>query len=76
MGKNNTFFIMPTNEGQDLNYVETHTGTIVTAKIRGKEIACALQPILLQGQMGCKIENKDAEEVALFNAESGEWIKV
>ena len=70
------FYITPTNEGQDLNYMETYTGTFQGAKERAKTIALRLKPILTQGMIGCKIEKAkgDCKQIAFFDAENEKWI--
>ena len=73
MSKTLTFFIMPTNEGQELNYTETYEGVFVSAKVRAKEIVDSLKPVMFQGSIGCKIEDHRGVEVAYYDGK--QWAR-
>lgn len=49
------YVIRPTNEGQDLNYMETYSGTLDGAKNRAEFLRRALQNILHAGDIGCGV---------------------
>jgi len=50
------YFIIPTNEGQDLNYMEDFQGTMVEARKRAFVMRRALRRILKQGTIDVRIE--------------------
>ena len=62
-----TYFITPLNEGQELNYTETHKGTYANAEQRAKDMIKALQIILHQGMISAKIENIDGTKTFYIN---------
>jgi len=68
-----TFFILPTNEGQELNYMETYKGTLESAKKRAKKLAQGLQLILKEGTIGCMVQNQSGEQEAYYDGVSGEF---
>ena len=68
-----TFFLVPTNEGQDLNYSEHHIGTINTAKDRAKDIVKGLEPVLYQGSISCRIEDADNNGIVFYD--NGKWVE-
>lgn len=61
-----TWFIEPLNEGQELNYSETHKGTKQSARKRAIIMVKELQRILKQGSISANILDKNAEEVAFI----------
>jgi hypothetical protein len=52
MGK---YFIQPTNEGQELNYVETVYGTFKNIQKRAIRMQNSLQDVLSQGKISVQI---------------------
>lgn len=75
MKKKSLFFVVPTNEGQELNYSETIEGSLEDAKKRGKEIRDGLQKVLRQGSIGCELRNDSATPI-LYLSGSDDWEKV
>lgn len=59
MERNKIFFITPTNESQDLNYIETKCCSLTFAKTRAIEIVRELEKLFPRGSWACKIENQD-----------------
>ena len=55
--ENKKYFITPMNEGQELNYIETHEGSYISAETRAKDMVKALQSILFQGMISAMIES-------------------
>src|SRR3990172_42992 len=51
-----TYLLVPTNEGQELNYVEVFKGTRTQAERRAFEIVEGLRPVLRGGTIGCSIQ--------------------
>ena len=58
-----TYLLVPTNEGQDLNYVEALKGTWTQAERRALEIIEGLRPVLRDGTIGCTIQNSAGQEI-------------
>ena len=52
------FYLQPLNEGQDLNYIEKHLGTIETARKRAKAMLQPLQHILKDGTISIEIQDE------------------
>lgn len=69
------FFIIPTNEGQELNYVHNFQGlSLAEAFSFGRRMRDKLQDVLTQGSIGCIIQDEKAEEVALLaSGEDSVW---
>lgn len=51
------FFIIPKNEGQELNYIETFKGDKIDAVRRASEIRIGLQQLLSQGNFTAEVQN-------------------
>ena len=68
---NENFTILPLNEGQELNYVETFTGTFEEAKDRADDIKLRLQPILYEGTIQVKVLNMNGKEI-FYTGENNE----
>ena len=66
-GVKSTYFIQPFNEGQELNYVETFTGTRQDAGKRQREMRDKLRNVLKQGEIKVAILNDKGDELS-FNA--------
>ena len=67
------FYVMPTNEGQELNYMETHGEGVEAAKKRAKELADKLSDVMVSGFIGCMVQDQGGNRVAFYDAETGEW---
>ena len=50
------YYIVPTNEGQELNYNEAFTGSLINAKRRALELRLGLAKLLIQGTIGVEIK--------------------
>ena len=61
-----TYLIVPTNEGQELNYVHTFTGTMDQAKSKALYMTAKLQDVLIQGEIGCLIQDQSGKELAFL----------
>lgn len=53
--------LTPTNEGQDLNYVEGFNGTNEEALERAEQIIRGLTKVLPRGDFGCRVEADEQE---------------
>lgn len=67
--------VVPTNEGQELNYNEFVNGSLDAAKKRGKEIRDALKPILRQGEIGCEIRDDSGISLFFLPSSADKWEK-
>lgn len=57
------YFINPLNEGQELNYSETHKGDLNSAMKRAKYMVRELQRIMKQGSIQAEILDRYGEKV-------------
>ena len=55
------YFITPLNEGQELNYIETHYGDKKSAIKRAKVILRGLAKVFAQGIISVMIEDESLE---------------
>jgi hypothetical protein len=60
------YFIIPTNEGQELNYIHTFKGTLQQAKHKAEYITARLKDTFTQGSVGCIIQDQNAKEIAFL----------
>jgi len=63
--KSRIIFLNPTNEGQDLNYVETHRGNFNTAQIRAEQMKRQLIKAMPQGSIRVSIQDQSGNELML-----------
>jgi hypothetical protein len=59
------FFITPLNEGQEMNYVETHRGSQSSAWKRAKDMQKGLRRLLTQGMITVMIETPEGKEITV-----------
>jgi hypothetical protein len=59
------FFITPFNEGQEMNYAETHKGSQSTAWKRAKDMQKGLNRLLYQGSITVLIETPEGKEITV-----------
>jgi len=57
------YFIVPHNEGQELNYTETFRGNFQNAVSRAEELNAKLKDALREGQITTEVWNKDAQKI-------------
>lgn len=57
------FMLIPTNEGQEINYIEDFRGTFKQAKQRAKLMKIKLQNAMPQGTIDVKILDSEARDV-------------
>jgi len=67
MTRNRHWLLKPTNEGQEMNYVESFKGSRNEATVRARDIVEDLRPILVQGRVGCLICDSSGKEVGLLS---------
>ena len=65
----NIYYIIPLNEGQDMNYNESFDGSVSKAIERAKYLQDNLQNLLKQGTITVKVEG---DEVDWFVGDNGE----
>jgi hypothetical protein len=59
------YFVIPYNEGQELNYIEDFNGNTAQAKIRAKRMAIDLKNALPQATITVEVQNaKSLKKVA------------
>lgn len=58
-----TYFIIPFNEGQELNYIETFEGTLIEATSRAVKIGSQLKRTLTQGTITIEVQDIDGNNV-------------
>ena len=63
-----TFLITPTNEGQELNYVETFKGSLYDAVCRANEIATGLTKVLKAGSIGVEVNDSQTGGLKFYGA--------
>lgn len=63
------FEIQPMNEGQEMNYRETFTGTKAEAQQRAKDLAKGLKRLMPKGDFSCHYESASIRGAALPNGE-------
>lgn len=69
------YYIIPTNEGHDMNYSETSPiANLAGTKIRAKEMGDGLKSLLPKASISCRIENTDGDQIALYDADMGAFI--
>jgi hypothetical protein len=70
------YFIIPTNEGQELNYTHTFKRPrLKEAKMFGEYMRDQLQKILTQGAIGCLIQDQSGKEIAFLPPTGINWEK-
>lgn len=57
------YFIVPQNEGQDLNYSEAFKGFYVNAKKRAKNMKTGLRRCLPQATISVEIRNESGNKI-------------
>jgi hypothetical protein len=57
------YLIQPTNEGQDLNYVETMIGEYEDARDRALELRKGLRKLLRQGEIDVEILDRKGDKL-------------
>ena len=69
------YLIIPTNEGQDLNYCHTFRGrTLPEAETYARWMRNKLQETMSQGSIGVRIENRNGKEVVwMGSGENATW---
>jgi hypothetical protein len=65
-----TYWIIPTNEGQELGYIETFKGSIKAAELRARDVVRGLKPVLKQGTVGCVVQDTAGNEIIRLGSEA------
>jgi hypothetical protein len=68
-----TYFIIPTNESQKLNYKHTFKGPLKEAKAFAEHMRNGLQNYLTQGSVGVTIQNLSGKEIAFLPSTGSTW---
>lgn len=63
-----SYNIVPTNEGQDLNYIESFNGTLAEVKKKAREMKRCLQNIMTKGTIGCYVTEFNYPEKVVYEA--------
>jgi hypothetical protein len=68
------YFIIPTNEGQELNYTHTFKGrTLKEARLFGEYMRDQLKIILNQGSIGIIIQEQSGKELCFLPTHGTTW---
>lgn len=57
------FFIVPHNEGQDMNYVENYKGDMIGATKRATQMLDILKDVLKQGTITIEVQDSAGEKL-------------
>lgn len=63
------FYIVPMNEGQELNYIEDYKGTLKYAKKIADLMAKQLQRILTKGTITVEVQDADNDCRVIYTAD-------